>query len=171
MPEPSEHMKERNWLESILHKIPGFRGYLDKENRRESDALQRQFLAHRLQRSKRALDDYTRSLADSGQIAQLPRYDRLRGRIDKLIGRIRGAMQGYSGVFDLVRVDETLLDRVYEYDVILIERVENVAATVEKLPRASAESDVAALVGGLSGEIDELERAWDRREDMLKGLE
>ena len=56
-------------------------------------------------------------------------------------------------------------------DMILIERVENVAATVEKLPRASAESDVATLVGSLSGEIDELERAWDRREDMLKGLE
>jgi hypothetical protein len=171
MPEPREHMKERNWLESILHKIPGLRGYLDKENRRESDALQRQWLADRLQRSKRALDDYTRSLADSGQIAQLPRYDRLRGRIDKLIGRIRGAMQGYSGVFDLVRVDEALLDRVYEYDVVLIERVENVAATVEKLPRSPAESDAEALVGSLSGEIDEVERAWDRREDMLKGLE
>jgi hypothetical protein len=171
MPEPREHMKERNWLESILHKIPGFRGYLDKENRRESDALQRQWLADRLQRSKRALDDHTRTLADSGQLALLPRYDRLRGRIDKLIGRIKGGMQGYSGVFDLVRVDEALLDRVYEYDVILIERVENVAATVEKLPRTTAESEAAALVGSLSGEIDELERAWDRREDLLKGLE
>ncbi|HJS08843.1 MAG TPA: hypothetical protein VJ809_14345 [Pirellulales bacterium] len=171
MPEPREHMKERNWLESILHKVPGFRGYLDKENRRESDALQRQWLADRLERCKRALDDYTRTLADGGQLAQLPRYDRFRGRIDQLIGRIRGGMQGYSGVFDLVRVDEAQLDRVYEYDVILIERVENVAGTVEKLPRSPGESDASALVGSLSGEIDELERAWDRREDMLKGLE
>ncbi len=171
MPEPREHMKERNWLESILHKIPGFRGYLDKENRRESDALQREWLGDRLQRSKRALDEYTRTLADAGQIAQLPRYDRLRGKLDKIIGRIRGAMQGYSGVFDLVRVDEALLDRVYEYDVILIERVENVAAMVEKLPRSPGESDAAALLGSLAGEIDEVERAWDRREDMLKGLE
>jgi hypothetical protein len=171
MPEPREHMKERNWLESILHKVPGFRGYLDKENRRESDALQRQWLADRLERCKRALDDYTRTLADGGQLAQLPRYDRLRGRIDKLIGRIRGGMQGYSGVFDLVRVDEAQLDRVYEYDVILIERVENVAGTVEKLPRSTPESDADGLLGSLSGEIDEFERAWDRREDMLKGLE
>jgi hypothetical protein len=157
MPEPREHMKERNWLETLLHKIPGFRGYLDKEDR--------------LQRCKRALDDYTRTLADSGQIAHLPRYDRLRGQIDKLIGRIQGAMQGYSGVFDLVRVDEALLDRVYEHDVILIERVENVATTVEKLQKSSGESQAATLVGQLSAEIDEVERAWDRREDLLKGLE
>jgi hypothetical protein len=170
MPEPREHMKERNWLETLLHKIPGFRGYLDKENRRESDALQRRSLADRLQRCKRALNDYTRTLADSGQTSQLPRYDRLRGQIDKIIGRIQGAMQGYSGVFDLVRVDEALLDRVYEYDVILIERIDDVAATVEKLPAAS-ESEAATLVGKVTAEIDEVERAWDRREDLLKGLE
>ena len=170
MPEPRDHMRERNWLETLLHKIPGFRGYLDKENRRESDALQRQWLADRLDRCKRALNEHTRTLADRGEIKQLPQYERLRGRIDKLIGRIKGAMQGYSGVFDLVRVDEALLDRVYEHDVVLMERVEAAASTVEKL-RSSGESDVAALLGGLSSELDETERAWDRREDLLKGLE
>jgi hypothetical protein len=171
MPEPREHLRERNWLETLLHKIPGFRGYLDKENRRESDALARQWLADRLQRSKRALDDHTRAFADRGQIAQLPQYDRLRGRVDKLIGRIRGAMHGYSGVFDLVRVDEALLDRVYEHDVILMERVENVASSVENLKASPGESDAAALLDSVSKELDEVERAWDRREDLLKGLE
>jgi hypothetical protein len=171
MPEPREHLRERNWLESILHKIPGFRGYLDKENRRESDALQREWLADRLERSKRALDHHTRSLADRGQIAQIPQYDRLRGRVDKLIGRIRGAMHGYSGVFDLVRVDEALLDRVYEHDVILMERVENIASTIEKLKGAAAEKDATDQLQTLSNDLDEMERAWDQREDLLKGLE
>lgn len=171
MPEPREHLRERNWLETLLHKIPGFRGYLDKENRRESDALAREWLADRLQRSKRALDDHTRTLADRGQIAQLPQYDRLRGRVDKLIGRIRGAMHGYSGVFDLVRVNEALLDRVYEHDVILMERVENLASSVEKLNSLPAEGDGAELLQGLSTELDDADRAWDRREDLLKGLE
>lgn len=171
MPEPREHLRERNWLETLLHNLPGFRGYLDKENRRESDALQREWLADRLQRSKRALDDHTRALADRGQIAELPQYDRLRGRIDKLIGRIRGAMHGYSGVFDLVRVDETLLDLVYEHDVILMDRVENVALSVEKLKRSPGESDAKALIENVWNELNEVERAWDRREDLLKGLE
>jgi hypothetical protein len=171
MPEPREHMQDRNWLETLLQKIPGFSGYLEKENRRESDALQRQWLADRLQRCKRALDDHTRSLADRGQISQLPQYDRLRGRIDKLIGRLRGAMHGYSGVFDLVRVDEALLDRVYEHDVIMMERVEHLASEIEKLKTSPAESDAAAPVSEFSTQIDEIERACDRREDLLKGLE
>ncbi|MEX2142684.1 MAG: hypothetical protein WD894_25745 [Pirellulales bacterium] len=171
MPEPRDHLRERNWLETLVHKLPGFRGYLDKENRRASDALAREWLADRLQRSKRALDEHTRALADRGQIAQLPQYDRLRGRIDMLIGRIRGAMHGYSAVFDLVRVDEAQLDRVYEYDVILMERIENIASSVEKLKSLPAESDAATLLDSVSNELDEAERAWDRREDLLKGLE
>lgn len=170
MIEPREHAERRNWLESLLRKIPGFRGYLEKEYRRESDALQRDWLADRLERAKRALDSHSRALADAGQIDQLPQYDRLRGRLDKLIGRMRGAMPGYSGIFDLVRVDETLLDRVYEYDVALVDEVEKLSAKVEGL-KVAADQKHADIVNQLLNEVAELERLWDRRGDMLKGLE
>ena len=171
MPEPREHMKKRNALETLLAKIPGFQGYLQKENRRESDALQRKWLADRLAQSKRAIDEHTKILADRGQLDALPQFDQLRGKIDKLIGRIQGAMAGYSGVFDLVTVDESLLDRVYEHDVLMTERVEFVTSAVEKLRGPSAESVSGTVLAELGGELDELNGALDRREDLLKGLE
>ena len=37
MKDASEHAKDRNWIEDILRVVPGFRGYLEKEYRRESD--------------------------------------------------------------------------------------------------------------------------------------
>jgi len=168
MPEPKEHARNRNIIESILRKIPGFRGYLEKEYRRKSDDLQRDWLADRLQRSKRAIDDVTRPLADAGQIDLLPQFDRLRTRLDKLIGRIRGAVQGYSGFFDLVRVDEDLLDRVYEHDVALMEQVDALAEALEKL--SDRQDQLAAAVGELLDQIDRIEGLWDVHEDMLKGL-
>ncbi len=169
MPEPREHTEDRGWIETILRYIPGFRGYLEKEYRRESDDLQRDWLADRLQRSKRAIDEVGRSLADAAQIDLLPQVDRLRGRLDKLIGRIRGAMHGYSGFFDLVQVGEDLLDRVYEHDVALMEQVEALATAIEELPKQSDE--LAAKLGDLLGQAAELDARWDVREDMLKGLE
>jgi len=169
MPEPRDHTHERNLIETILRHIPGFRGYLEKEYRRESDDLQRDWLAGRLQRSKRAIDELSRPLADAGQIDLLPQVDRLRGRLDKLIGRIRGAVQGYSGFFDLVRVDEKLLDRVYEHDVALMGQVDVLAHAVEELPER--QEKLAALLPDLLRQTDELDRLWDVREDMLKGLE
>ncbi len=169
MPEPKEHAEHRNWLETILRYIPGFRGYLEKEYRRDSDELQREWLADRLQRSKRAIDDLTRPLADAGQIDALPQVDRLRGRLDKLIARIRGAMQGYSGFFDLVRVREDLLDRLYEHDVGLMQRVDALGQAIEQLPEAP--DRIPKTVSDLLEQIDVLEQQWDVREDMLKGLE
>ncbi len=53
MPEPRQHAQSRGWIESIGRRIPGFKGYLEKEYRRDSDALQRTWLADRLQRAKR----------------------------------------------------------------------------------------------------------------------
>lgn len=169
MLEPSEHAKDRNWIEDILRVIPGFRGYLEKEYRRESDELERDWLADRLARSKRAIGDLTRPLADAGQIDLLPQIDRLRGRLDKLIARIRGAMQGYSGFFDLVRVREDLLERVYEHDSQLIAEVEALGSAIERLPGGSDE--IAAALPEVHQQIAALEQRWDHREDMLKGLE
>ncbi len=169
MPEPREHTESRNFVETILRHIPGFRGYLEKEYRRESDDLQRDWLADRLQRSKRAIDEVTRPLADAGQIDLLPQVDRLRGQLDRLIGRIRGAMQGYSGFFDLVQVREDLLDRVYEHDVDLMDQVDALAEAIEKLPGQT--DQLATALPELRRQTDELQRLWDVREDMLKGLE
>jgi hypothetical protein len=169
MPEPKEHAEKRNLIETILRYIPGFRGYLEKEYRRESDELQRQWLADRLQRSKRAVDELTRPLADAGQIDLLPQVDRMRGRLDKLIWRIRSAMQGYSGFFDLVRIREDELDRVYEHDVGLMQQVDTLGRAIEELPER--QDQIASRLPELLGQMNALEHRWDVREDILKGLE
>ncbi len=167
MPEPKDHTRDRNFIEDFLRRIPGFRGYLEKEYRRESDDLQRDWLADRLQRAKRAIDAVSRSLADAGQIDVLPNLDRMRGRLDKLIGRIRGAVQGYSGFFDLVRVDESLLERVYEHDLAMMEHVEALATKIEQLPPDGQE--VARQIPEILSLLDDAERRWDGRQDMLQG--
>ncbi len=169
MPEPKKHAENRGVIETVLQWIPGFRGYLKKENRRESDTLQRDWLSDRLQRSKRGLDDYARVLADASAIETLPEVDRLRGQLDKLMGRIRGAMQGYSGFFDLVDIDQSVLDRVYEYDVSLMEQVARLADDVDQL--GSRQNDTTADLGPIRDQIRSAEEAWDHREDILKGLE
>ena len=168
MPEPSDHADRRNLVESILAAIPGFHGYLEKENRRESDRLQRQWLADRLQRAKRGIDRFSRPLADTGQLDLLPEVDRARGRLDRLIARIRGAMAGYSGFFDLVRVDERMLDRVYRHDLNLMRDVDDLGEAVENLARAEKPADCLAQIHEA---VDALDAKWDERTDILTGLE
>ena len=170
MPEPKQHAeKRRNWVEQLLRHIPGFRGYLEKEYRRDSDALLRSVLADKLQRSKDASTTMPERSSTRGRSTLWAPWNASRARLDKLIARIRGAMQGYSGVFDLVRVKEDVLDRVYEHDLQLTDEVDNFVAATKKL-NAPGNDDLAILTD-LIGQLDALDQAWDERETLLRGLE
>ena len=107
-------------------------------------------------------------MAEAAEVDVLPQIDRLRARLDRLLGRIRGAMQGYSGFFDLVRIDVPLLDRVYQHDAALNEQVDAFAQAAGQLP--GKRDQVPTAVVDLLRQIDEIERQWDAREDMLKGV-
>ncbi len=133
MPEPRQHMDHPGLVESILRHIPGFHGYLEKEFRRDSDALQRQWLADRLQQAKRSLGAISLQLVDAGRLPLLTRFDRLRAQLDLVIARIRGAWQGYSGVFDLVKVNTAVLDQIYEHDLAAMHAVEEFSTTLERV--------------------------------------
>jgi cell division protein FtsB len=78
-------------------------------------------------------------------------------------------MQGYSGFFDLVQVDEELLDRIYDFDVNLMEQVESLARSVEKLP--ARPDQITAALPDLHHQADAIEKAWDQRENILSGLD
>ena len=168
MVDPSRHADSRGVVESILRKIPGFRGYLEKEYRRESDHLARTWLADRVGQCKTGLDRYQRALLDAGRIDNLDECERVRGRLDTLASRIKGAMRGYSGIFDFVRVDEDLLDDVYDYDMSLIEDIDGLSDTIEALsPDDDAPQKVLAE---LLERVEALHREFDKRSDLLQGL-
>lgn len=169
MPEPSQHAQSRGWIESILRHIPGFKGYLEKEYRRDSDALQRTWLADRLQRGKPNLDAYGRTLVAAKKLDQLAALDQFKSRLDKNISRLRGGMQGYSGFFDLVQINEARLDKVYQQDVQTMDAVEALAASMEKL--SSATPDTSPQLPALNDQLHLVEQAIDHRQDILKGLE
>jgi len=165
--DPSRHADSRNLVESILRQIPGFKGYLEKEYRRESDHLARTHLGDQLRKSKSKLDNYQRALVEAAQLDELPKCERLRTRIDTLESRIRGAVRGYSGFFDFVRVDEALLDEVYDHDMALLGGVD---ALLEATDQLSATNDGKVTVDDLLQKTEDLHAKFDGRSALLEGL-
>ena len=161
MPDLNRAAEQRNALENLIRQIPGFRGYYEREDRRDNDALLRQHLASNLQAAKPKIDDAQRKLLETGKIDALPVLDRVRQRVDGLIGRIRSADRGYSGLFDLVKIHEEELDRIYQADLLISGQV---GALVEQLNQAPASSLAPpALADELIARIDDIERALAAR--------
>lgn len=167
--DPSKHADKRGWIETILRYIPGFRGYLEKEYRRDSDALARDHLADRLQFAKRGINQYQRSLVDSGKLDDLPALERTIAGIDTLIHRIKGDVRGYSGFFDFVQIQEDELDRVYENDLQLITDVEAFVKQVDAL--TPGRDDPRTVAAQLQKQLDALAEKHSLRTKILAGLE
>lgn len=168
MADPSRHAEARNVLESLLRKIPGFKGYLEKEYRRDSDQLARTLIVEQLQKCKTSLDNFQRTLVHNGQLDALPRCESIRSRLNLLQSRVQGAMRGYSGFFDFVRVDEVLLDQVYQHDLSLVDDTQALVVVVDQMSLNSGEADRTLIQ--IERQLAELGNHLDERTKLLEGL-
>ena len=147
----------QNALEQIVNAIPGFKGYREKELRRDADRLEREHLAARLEECKKPLNEVAAALSRSGDLGAINDVETARKRLDKIIARIRYADRGYAGFFDTVKVDEAALARVYEIDVALVEGVDAVRA---------ASNDPKTMVA----RIDDIDARLEDRAAILSGV-
>lgn len=158
--------EQLNWLERILHKIPGFKGYYEKELRRDSDRLQRDYIVKQMRKVKTGMNKVIQAAARGKDFDLLREYDLFTKELDKSIGAIRYADQGYSGFFDLVKIREAELDNVYEQDALLMEAAESFSNEFQNLAAAPLElTGLAPLRAGLEQIADLLEQ----RTALLKG--
>ncbi|HEX7185691.1 MAG TPA: hypothetical protein VF756_27950 [Thermoanaerobaculia bacterium] len=166
---------QRNVLERLGEKIPGFRGFQDRELRRDVDKMQREHIASDLGRLKADLRDKARSYTDAGQIAALGGFDRLDRQIDGLAQAIRFADYGASGLFDAVKIGEAELQKLYEFDLSVMDDLAALNAEADALPAPGLESpeSPAAALDRLQQRVRVLQDKWRQRElvisDVVRG--
>lgn len=165
MPDPYDD-RPQGHFDALLSKLPGFDGYVKRDARRKSDQLARECVARNLVQAKTNLDSVTRGLLDQGQIDALPRFDRLRGRLDFMISKLRGAPAGFQAFFDVDELRDELLEDVYDHDLLMIAEAEQFAAFVKSV---SVTGDLNALLAQLDERWREIERQVERRDELLRG--
>jgi hypothetical protein len=155
-------------LEKLLKKLPGYKGYKDKELRRESDKLLRMQVAAKLDEQRQHLQGLQMQLISEAQIEFLDDVERAVMKLQILIDRIRTASYGYAGLFDAVKVKEKELDALYEFDNQMLDFVEQVAAQVDKVSSAlSAKEGVGVAIAELVLSVEQANLTFGRRRDVI----
>lgn len=156
----------RNLLERIAAKIPGIKGYLDRELRRDVDKMQRDWLAEQVDRSRQAIQGKIRDWSRSGNLENLDLASSIDKGLDRLGNRIRHADYGYTGFFDPVKIREEELDRLYAFDLAMINTVESLADRIELLPGTAAEPDLRAVMSM----VEAADRGFDERARIFEDV-
>ena len=155
---------QRNWLERLGDKIPGYGGYVAKERRRDVDKAHREHLAERLRAAKQPLNDVMRELSSTGRLFEVGPVDRVLKKFDHVENRVRFASYGYAGFFDAAKIEEPQLERIYRFDLSLVEKVEGLERQARELgARSSTPEGLKQAAAELERAADELNRTFDER--------
>lgn len=164
-------MKEKMSLyERVAMYVPLYRGYREKNLRREQDRAVRGELSRALQGAKTDLASIQRMLVDSQGL--MMDVERIRTKVDHFDVKVRKAVNGYSGFHDAVKIDESDLEALASFDAQMMEDIGAFReASSELLDMTDAGEAAGKDVRAIERAIDGMIEAYDRRDAVMKGFD
>jgi len=165
--------EEMRLSERILAELPGFRGYKEKELRRESDKLMRNHLYQKLTEARKDLKEIFQKLSDSRLHEVLTDMDRFIMRFDRVSEKINHASYGYAGFFNIVKVEEEKLDKMIEFDNGLIDNVDKIVEETTAFKKEVMKQKfekVRERIQNLSDMLEDLEETFNGRKEVIMGV-
>ena len=160
----------RSALEKLLDRIPGWGGYQERQTRRKADQLLRQTLAEKLAGQRRQLDAAQKDLISHSRIDLVDDVGSAVTQLQTFTDRVRLASYGYSGMFDAAKVNEAELEKMYNFDVALVEYVERLDAANDRLrdaiPTGEGLVETVRIVQDICREANS---TFDQREYLITG--
>lgn len=155
-------------LEKLVSSIPGFKGYLEKEKRREADKLLRDTIATRYTEQLDRLSVLQTQLITGGNLEYVDDVQDAVTRLQRFVDTVKTAARGYSGFFSAVKVKEKELAKLYAFDNALLENAPKVAESVDAVEAAINNNEgIPASIRKLSKLVAECNTTFERRSEVL----
>lgn len=154
-------------LGKIRNALSGFIGYFDRENRREADKLLRTTVADRYQQQWERISAIQRQMIETGQLEDVDQLEAAAIKLRGFIDRVQTASYGYAGFFDAVRINSNELQKLYSYDLQLLEDVNSISTAIDNIEASMGSEGLPAAIRHLTTLSQEVVDAWDRRDEVL----
>ncbi|MGB3304996.1 MAG: hypothetical protein WBA63_02345 [Thermomicrobiales bacterium] len=153
-------MTER--ISNLLHRIPGYTGYRDKESRRDEDKRLRVATADRLTQIVDQLTASNAAAVSKRDFSNVSAVEQVVSKTRLLADRIRTASYGYAGLFSDRPIDEAALDQLRQFDIAIQSRVQALA------DGASAKIASEGGIAEISSEVDRIATLFDARGTVIE---
>lgn len=161
---------QQDIIKKLLSKIPGFSGYIERENRRSSDKILRDTVSSRLEDVWKRISSLQRDLLNQGEIRMIDDLEAAAIKFRQVIDRIKKASYGYSGFFDAVKINETELALIYQYDLSMMDQVDVANKAVDTVETSIGTDGLPAAIRNLVSVADQCVIAFDKRAEVITGM-
>jgi two-component sensor histidine kinase len=156
------------FLENLAYLVPGYRGYKEKDLRREEDARLRGRVLAKLQMVKALLEERLGRLSEQSLDSGAEALGRRLRRVEGVADAVRYAPYGFSGFFDAEEIREETLEKILETDLLLFQDLDE---TVERLRGATfpprTKTTFTAFLNELDADIERIETRLVARDKIL----
>jgi hypothetical protein len=130
-------------FKKLMSYIPGFKGYVERQNRRDADKLLRDTVARRFDEQWKRVSQLQNDMVSNGQIAFVDDMEKAAINLRTFMDKISTAPRGYSGLFDAVKINEGELGKIYQFDAAFFQLADQVKSAVDNVEASLG--DEAAL--------------------------
>ena len=161
-------VSQQDALKKLIAKLPGFKGYYARADRRSADKLLRETIADKFQALWQRLSSVQRDLVSTGHPDVLDDIEVGAIRLRQFIDRVKTAAYGYSGFFDAVKVNEAELEKVYQYDLTMLELADEVAGAIDNLEASIGTDGFPASIRNVNQKAQDCLDAFNQRSELFK---
>ena len=150
--------------------IPGFGGYVERQNRRDADKLLRDSVARRFEEQWKRVSQLQSDLVSNGMIAYVDDMEKAALKLRTFIDKLSTAPRGYSGLFDAVKINEKELESIYQFDAAFFDLAEQVGRAVDNVEQTiSDEAGLPAAIRNLTSLARLAVETYEKRSEAVTG--
>ena len=157
----------KDLLTKIGSKIPGFSGYIDRQERRNSDKLLRDTISERTEEQWHRVSDLQTELIGSGDIMYVDDLEKAALKMRTFADRIKTAARGYSGIFDAVKINEEELTKILAYDNAMLDSMDGLSNAVDHVQASLGTDGIQAAIRNLATVAQQLIDAFNKRDEIV----
>jgi hypothetical protein len=115
---------------------------------------------------REAVEEWT----DENRFDNLELGNKVQDILQRVTSQVKNADQGYSGFFDTVQIGEAELEMLYETDKAMLGYVQEIEKTCTALDPSADDGECKKALKAVRTATKELESAFAKREDTIKGV-
>jgi hypothetical protein len=164
-------VSQQDAFKKLVSKISGFKGYVERGDRRMADKLLRESVSKSFETQYQRLSSIERDLISNGDLAYVDDVEGVAIKIRQFIDRVRTAAYGYAGIFDAIKINEAELANVYQYDNYLLSLEDTVAHAIDNVEASVGSDGVPASIKHLTNIAQAALEAFNKRTKIMQGIE
>ncbi len=150
--------------------IPGFGGYIERQNRRDADKILRDTVARRFEEQWKRVSQLQTDLVSDGKIMYVDDVEKAALKLRTFIDKISTAPRGYSGLFDAVKINEKELTAIYQFDAAFFDLADQISHAVDNLEQTmSDEAALPAAIRNLTSLARLAVETYEKRSEAVTG--